>query len=61
MTTNKNSVMQRLTRLEVDRSAVFPIDRADYIRSVSYKVAQRHKRKHTTSTTGNTIKVTRIE
>ena len=58
---DKNSVRQRIIRLEVNGSAVFPIERADYVASAAHRVAKRYKRKYTCPTTENQIKVIRIE
>lgn len=60
-TTNKDSVRQRIVRLEAGESAVFPIERANYVSSIAYRLAQTLKRKYTCPTTENQIKVIRIQ
>ena len=60
-TTNENSVRQQIIRLEVNESAVFPIERADYIRSMAYRVGKIFGRRHECPTTENQIKVIRIQ
>ena len=58
---DKNSVRQRIIRLAAGASAVFPIERADYVASMAHRVGKRYKRKYTCPTTENQIKVTRTK
>lgn len=57
---NENSVRQQIIGLDVGSTATFPIERAEYISSVTYRIAKRFKRKFTCPTTADQIKVTRV-
>lgn len=60
-TINKDSVRQRIIRLEVGASEVFPIERYDYITSMAYRVGKRFKHRFTCSTTEDSIIVKRVK
>lgn len=57
---NKNSVRQKLIRLEIGATVIFPIERADYVAALAHRVAKRFGMKFTCPTTEKLIKVTRI-
>ena len=59
--TNRNSVRQRILRLEVGGTAVFPIERYDYVNSIAYRLAKQYRRRHACQSTENQTRVTRIQ
>lgn len=58
---NKNSVRQRIINLDLNQTTAFPIDRADYVASMAYRIAKRFGRKFTCPTTEEQIEVRRIK
>lgn len=56
---DKKSIRQRIIRLGVGESMVAPLERYDYLVSMSYRIAKIFKRKYTCLATEKQIKVTR--
>jgi hypothetical protein len=58
---DKNSIRQRILRLNLGEHAVFPVIKADYVASMAHRIAKRFNRKYTCPTTEKLIKVIRIQ
>lgn len=58
---DKNSIRQRILNLKAGASAVFPIEKTEYVTSVMYRVGKTTGNKYTRQTTGKQLKVTRTE
>lgn len=58
---NRTPIRRRLLNLKPGDTAVFPVERVEYISSLMYRLRRTAGQRYTRQTTGKQVRVTRIE